>query len=160
MQIEIRQVDYEDPQQTADLCSLLNEYAIDPQGGGQAIADQALQALPDKLRQFPTSLSFILYVDDKPAALTNCFYGFSTFAARPLINIHDLVVRAGYRGKGLSQRLLQHIEQVAVENDCCKLTLEVLDKNAVAMNAYKKFGFAGYELDPTTGQAVFWQKKI
>jgi hypothetical protein len=28
------------------------------------------------------------------------------------------------------------------------------------MNAYKKFGFEGYELDPVDGKAMFWQKKF
>lgn len=52
------------------------------------------------------------------------------------------------------------VEEYAREIGCCKLTLEVQDKNEVAMNAYKKFGFEGYVLDPVDGKAMFWQKKF
>ena len=43
---------------------------------------------------------------------------------------------------------------------CCKLTLEVLDRNRVAMSAYISFGFVPYALDPAAGSAVFLQKLI
>ena len=40
------------------------------------------------------------------------------------------------------------------------LTLEVLEGNKVAQAAYRASGFAGYELDPEVGRAMFWQKKL
>ncbi|MFT5635935.1 MAG: hypothetical protein ACI89T_001390 [Cognaticolwellia sp.] len=40
------------------------------------------------------------------------------------------------------------------------MTLEVLEGNKVAKNAYQKVGFGSYVLDPEMGQAVFWQKKL
>jgi hypothetical protein len=33
-------------------------------------------------------------------------------------------------------------------------------RDAVAQTAYKASGFAGYELDPKMGKAMFWQKKL
>ena len=56
--------------------------------------------------------------------------------------------------------MLAAVETLAKEQGCCKLTLEVLSENKVAMQAYKKVGYAGYELDPEAGQAIFWQKKL
>ncbi len=158
--IEIKHVDYDNPEQTGDLCRLINGYATDPQGGGKAIDEKILATLPERLSQFPVAVSFLLYVDQQPAALANCFFGFSTFAAQRLLNIHDLAVEPSFRGMSLSQKLLDHIERYALENNCCKLTLEVLDKNTVAMNAYRKFGFEGYEFESDTGKALFWQKKL
>jgi hypothetical protein len=40
------------------------------------------------------------------------------------------------------------------------VTLEVLEGNQIAKNAYIKFGFAGYELDPKMGKALFWEKPL
>ena len=40
------------------------------------------------------------------------------------------------------------------------MTLEVLEGNEIAQHAYRSFGFAGYELDPRMGKAMFWQKKL
>jgi len=54
--------------------------------------------------------------------------------------------------------LLAAIAQHAKERGCCKLTLEVLSGNTVALKSYAHFGFAGYQLDPTAGLAVFLQK--
>ena len=91
---------------------------------------------------------------------SNCFEGFSTFAAKPLVNIHDLAVSQNFRGMGISQLLLNKVEEVAREKGCCKVTLEVLSGNQTAINSYQKFGFRQYELDPEKGQAQFWEKKL
>lgn len=158
--IEIKQIDYADSQQAADLVMLLNNYAQDPMGGATPLAPAVREILPVKLAEFPTAFSIIAYVDSKPAGLTNSFYGFSTFAARKLVNIHDVTVLPEYRGMGLSTKMLAHVESIAIENDCCKLTLEVLAGNQIAMNAYKKLGFKGIELDTPTGHYLFWEKKL
>jgi ribosomal protein S18 acetylase RimI-like enzyme len=55
---------------------------------------------------------------------------------------------------------LQSAEQIAIELGCCKLTLEVLEHNYIAQKAYRSFGFAGYELNPNMGKALFWEKKL
>ena len=65
-----------------------------------------------------------------------------------------------FRGQGITQYLFDYVEKIAIEKDCCKLTLEVLEGNIVAKRAYEKVGFGSYELDPKMGQAVFWQKKL
>ena len=158
--IIIKQIDYTSSQEAADLQLLLNSYAQDPMGGGEPINPQRLKALPERLADFPTAFSLIAYVDGQPAGLANCFWGFSTFAAKPLVNIHDFAVQSEFRGMGLSRKLMEAIETIAREKDCCKITLEVLSENHVAMAAYRRFGFGGYELTPETGQAVFWQKKL
>jgi hypothetical protein len=40
------------------------------------------------------------------------------------------------------------------------MTLEVLEGNRVAQAVYKSQGFAGFELDPKMGKAMFWQKLL
>ena len=97
-------------------------------------------------------------LDASPAGVATAFPGFSTFAARPLLSIHDLAVLSPFRRQGIGQALLAALEQIAMELGCCKLTLEVLSNNQVAQGAYRKSGFAPYELDAKTGIAQFWQK--
>jgi ribosomal protein S18 acetylase RimI-like enzyme len=48
--------------------------------------------------------------------------------------------------------MLALVEAIAVERGCCKLTLEVLEGNHPARALYRTLGFAGYALDPATGQ--------
>ena len=65
-----------------------------------------------------------------------------------------------YRRQGISQLLLNEVEKAAKEKGACKITLEVLEKNIAATNAYTKFGFVGYELDPRYGNAIFLEKTL
>lgn len=160
MSINIVVVDYTNAGQGKDLVELLDNYALDPMGGGEALEPQVKNNLVAELAKLPHAFSVMAYVNDKPAGLINCFFGFSTFACKPLVNIHDVVVSSEFRGLGLSQKMLEKVEQYAKSKGCCKLTLEVLQGNEVAKASYRKFGFAGYELDPEMGNAVFWQKKI
>lgn len=158
--INIVRVDYSNPQQGTDLVFLLDSYARDPMGGGEPLSQFAKNNLVIELSKRDFGLSLIAYVDDNPAGLLNAFEGFSTFACRPLFNVHDIIVLQQFRGSQLSQLLLQELEGIARTKGCCKITLEVLEGNSIAQRAYQKSGFSGYELDPQMGRAMFWQKKL
>ncbi|MFK4754122.1 MULTISPECIES: GNAT family N-acetyltransferase [Oceanospirillaceae] len=158
--IDIVAVDFLNPRHAADLVALLNAYATDPMGGGEPLPLACRASLVARLATLPYAHSWIAYVNDQPAGLLNAFEGFSTFKAQPLLNIHDLAVNADFRGLGLSQQLLAAAEHKARLLGCCKVTLEVLSNNHVAQQAYLKYGFAGYELDPEAGHALFWQKML
>jgi len=160
MDIEVIQADYSNEQHEKDIPILLDAYALDPMGGGQALKNEVKEKLVKELAKLSHAFSVIAYVDNEPAGLVNCFEAFSTFACKPLINIHDVVVLDEYRGNGISQKMLDKVAQIAKSKDCCKMTLEVLSNNKIAKSAYSKFGFAGYELDPNAGAALFWQKKL
>ncbi|WP_304303574.1 GNAT family N-acetyltransferase [Pseudacidovorax intermedius] len=156
-----RLVDYLDPQQADALVRLLDAYACDPAGGGQPLDAEAKRQLPAALAARPQAFSVLAYdAQDEPVGLINCFEGFSTFACRPLVNVHDVVVLAHARGQGVAQQMLAVVEEEARRRGACKLTLEVLSGNAPALNAYRRAGFDGYELDPAYGKAMFLQKKL
>ena len=160
MNIEIVEANYLSEQHEKEIPMLLDEYASDPMGGGQPLNENVKDNLVKKLSKLPHAFSVIAYADGLPAGLVNCFEAFSTFSCKPLINIHDLIVLNEYRGKGISQKMLGKVEEIAKSKDCCKVTLEVLSNNEVAKSAYSKFGFSGYELDPKVGVALFWQKQL
>ncbi|CAN5352699.1 GNAT family N-acetyltransferase [soil metagenome] len=160
MTIEIRRADYHDARDARAITLLLDEYARDPMGGGAAIDPAALDRLVHELAQRPTALSILALVDGTPAGLANAFEGFSTFRARPLLNIHDFMVSRPYRKLGIARSLLAELERVSRERGCCKLTLEVLTGNLPARALYASAGFGGYQLDPVQGNAEFWQKVL
>ncbi|MEE9310631.1 MAG: GNAT family N-acetyltransferase, partial [Cocleimonas sp.] len=128
------------------LVYLLNAYGQDPMGGGEELSDFTKANLAKEILKRSDVTVIIAFDGDTPAGLINCIEGFSTFMSKPLMNIHDLYVDADYRGKGVATMLLQAAEDLAVEKRCCKVTLEVLEGNEPAKNAYLKFGFDGYEL--------------
>jgi len=154
----VRRVDYRAAVDRSALVELLNAYAIDPMGGAEPLADEVRQRLCDDLAAHPLAASFIAWRGDEPLGLANTFLGYSTFKARPLLNVHDIAVRADWRGRGVGQALLAACEQHARQKRCCKLTLEVLSGNARALRSYQRFGFAPYVLDPREGQALLMQK--
>jgi len=160
MKIEIIQADYLKSTHARDIVYLLNLYANDPMGGGQPLNKSIQDNLVQELAKLPHAFSILAYVDGNPAGLINCFDAFSTFSCKPLINIHDVIVKNEYRGNGLSQKMLHKVENIAQKKGCCKITLEVLEANEIARSSYSRFGFSGYELDPKMGKALFWQKPI
>ena len=158
--ILVLQASYTNPVHAEAIGLVLNHYAEDPMGGGQSLAPDMLQQLPGELAKLPHAFSVLAFVGGEPAGLVNCFEGFSTFACRPLVNVHDVSVVSKFRGLGLSQKMLQKVEDIARQRGCCKITLEVLEGNGVAQASYKKFGFSGAQLDPEHGQMLFWNKYL
>lgn len=160
MTIEVVLVDYRDAAQAAALVELLDGYARDPAGGGTPLSAQVRAELPAALAARPQAFSVLAYDDGQAVGLINCVEGFSTFACRPLVNVHDVVVASSHRGQRLAQRMLERVEQEARARGACKLTLEVLSGNVSARKAYEREGFADYQLDPAFGSAMFMQKKL
>ena len=156
--IRIVEADYHNPAHAAALVQLLDAYACDPMGGGEHLSDFAKAHLPEALAARPQAFSLLAYEGDTPVGLANCIEGFSTFACKPLVNVHDLAVLNSHRGKGVAQKLLEAAEAMARGRGACKLTLEVLSGNHGAVRLYERVGFAGYALGELTGQAQFMQK--
>jgi ribosomal protein S18 acetylase RimI-like enzyme len=163
-QLCIVQADYANPAHADALVRMLDAYAQDPMGGGERLSEFARTHVVAALAARPFVFSILAFAGDtdddasKAVGLVNCIEGFSTFACRPLINIHDLAVLPGYRGQRIGERMLERVEAIACERGACKLTLEVLQGNQGARRLYQRVGFASYELDPTMGQAQFLQK--
>ena len=156
--LQVRRADYSAAADRAALLGLLDAYAQDRMGGGEALPADVRARLCDDLARHPLAVSFIAWLGDQPVGLANCFEGYSTFKARPLLNVHDMVVHPAHRARGIGQALLAACEAHARERGCCKLTLEVLSGNQRAMRSYAHFGFAPYVLDPREGQALLMQK--
>lgn len=156
----IRKVDYSNDVEARQLLEMLNVYALDEQGGGEELADYTKENLIKELRKTPIAVSFLAFKDDEPIGLANCFYAFSTFSAKSILNVHDLAVKDGHRGLGVGTKLLQAVEDEAKVNGSCKVTLEVLEQNTRARKVYESFGFEGYNLGDGENSALFWQKKI
>lgn len=159
--IRVVLADYANPLHATALVHVLDAYARDPMGGGTGLSDYARSHVVAELARLPQAFSVLAFAgadDAQPVGLVNCMQGFSTFACKPLVNVHDVAVLPGYRGQRIAQRMLALVEQQALQRGACKLTLEVLSGNTSAMKLYARVGFAQYALDPAAGQASFMQK--
>lgn len=158
--VQIVDVDWNNAKHGQDLVAMLGVYATDLMGGGQELQPSTKANLFASLGKLGSCHAILAYADEVPAGLLISFEGFSTFACKPLLNLHDIVVAGPFRGQGISKRLMNRAEEIARNLGCCKMTLEVLSGNKVAQSAYAAFGFEGYQLDAEQGFALFWQKKI
>ncbi len=159
-QFTVREADYFNRQDGQAILGLLDHYARDPMGGEQRLSDYVLANLITTLQQQTGAFSVLAFHDNVAVGLVNCFQTFSTFSCRPIVNIHDVIVRKSHRGQHVAEEMLLKVQEVAKDRGCCKLTLEVLEGNEIAKKVYQRFGFNAYVLDPKKGNALFWQKVI
>jgi GNAT superfamily N-acetyltransferase len=155
MPVRVVAVDLANSAHKAAIVELLDLYAGDPMGGGKPLTEEVKQALPQRLAAMPTFHAWLAFDGDLPVGVLNAFLGFSTFQARPLLNLHDVAVRPGHRGGGIGKKLLEAAEAGACKLGCCKLTLEVHADNAVARHVYEQFGFT-----PGQPTQAFWTKPL
>jgi ribosomal protein S18 acetylase RimI-like enzyme len=160
MTTQVIRADYHDPAHADAIIMLLDAYARDPMGGGAALPALVRESLVPQLAQQPHAFSLLAYGDGQAIGLANCFTGFSTFVAKPLVNIHDVVVLPTARGQGVAKALFREIEAIAAAMGACKVTLEVLSGNAPARALYTSLGYGDYALDAEAGTALFWQKRL
>jgi GNAT superfamily N-acetyltransferase len=158
--IEIVEADLDRPEHQQAIVELLDAYSRDPMGDGKPLTEEVRSALIPGLRQHPTTHIFLAYRNGEAVGIATCFRGFSTFSARPLLNIHDLALLPGQRGQGIGMRLLETVERKAREMGCCKLTLEVQENNHRAKHVYTSAGFAQAVYQDEAGPSLFMSKPL
>ncbi len=158
--IRYLQADLDRPDHQAAVLAMVDAYSRDPMGDGAPLSAAARERLIPGLRAHPTTLVFLAYDGDTPVGVAVCFLGFSTFAAKPLVNLHDVCIVSSHRCRGIGRGLLAAVEAKARALGCCKLTLEVLDQNHHALKTYTAAGFKRYSLQPGAGEAIFLTKPL
>jgi len=161
MSIDIIEANLEDDVLVGNVIDVLDTYAREPVGGSEPIAADVRERLLTDLRHVGNAL-ILAALDDggRVVGVAVCFRGYSTFKARPLLNIHDLAVSPDQRGRGIGHALLDAVEERARAEGCCKITLEVLDDNLGARRLYENVGFC--DGGPGSGDTttLFMQKPL
>ncbi|MEZ5997431.1 MAG: GNAT family N-acetyltransferase [Hyphomonas sp.] len=160
MPVTIVPADLAEPLHAAAVVDLLDAYARDPMGGGRPLSDHARRNLPHELDARDNAVVLLAFEDTLPVGVLVAFEGFSTFACKPLLNVHDISVHPDHRGKGIARALLDAAEAEARKRGSCKLTLEVLSGNKRARAVYEAAGYRAYALDPAKGSALFLEKPL
>jgi ribosomal protein S18 acetylase RimI-like enzyme len=156
----VRPAELDVPEDAEAVVSLLDAYAADPMGAGAPLADEVRRDLVPALSGVPTRLILLALLATEPVGIAVCFEGFSTFSARPLLNIHDLAVLPAHRGRGVGRALLAAVEEEARRRGCCKLTLEVREDNPVAARLYARLGFGPGRAEGTPVPHRFLERRL
>ncbi|MBM4383297.1 MAG: GNAT family N-acetyltransferase [Deltaproteobacteria bacterium] len=163
MKLEITAVDLTSSSDVAALLMLLDAYARDPMGGEKPLPDEVKARLvPDLRERIARGAAVVLIArrESAPVGVAVCFAGYSTFAARPLLNLHDLAVVPAARGAGVGQALLTAVDAQARARGCGKVTLEVREDNARARRLYEHTGFVDYSPGGERTRTLFLEKKL
>jgi GNAT superfamily N-acetyltransferase len=139
---------------------ILDSYARDPIGGGRPLSKRVRERLVPELRAQSHARILLALDGDRPIGVAVCFLGFSTFAARPLLNLHDLAVLPEQRGRGAGRALLEAVESRARNEGCCKVTLEVRQDNERARALYARVGFHDFAPGADAVNTRFLQKDV
>lgn len=83
--------------------------------------------------------SHIALDDDKAVGVI--LGGVKNYEGLKTLRCGTLAVHPDYRGKGVSQKLMELHRQVAVENNCTQMFLEVIVGNDRAINFYKRLSY-------------------
>lgn len=130
------------PRDVERYLALLDAYARDPMGAGGPLPAEVLERLPRDLAGHPGAHCLLAEHGTSAVGVATCFVGYSTFRARPLLNVHDIAVLPAWRGRAVAQRLLEAIGALGRRLGCCRITLEVRDDNLRARRLYERAGFA------------------
>jgi ribosomal protein S18 acetylase RimI-like enzyme len=163
VKLEITATNLGNPADTAAVVDVLDTYARDPMGGGKALTGEVCARLVPDLRARVLSGDAIVLVARRagqPLGVAICFTSYSTFSARPVLNIHDLAVVPEARGQGVGRALLSAVESAALSRRCGKVTLEVREHNARARRLYEHIGFADYSGGDGLGRTFFLEKNL
>lgn len=160
MTIEVREANLSDPADAQGLLDVLDSYAGGPMGGGVPLGAAVRDRLVPALLDTPSALVFLALADGRTIGVATCFFGFSTFHARPLLNVHDLAVLSEHQGHGVGALLLAAVEERALARGCCKVTLEVREDNERARRLYARRGFGDFELGGSRFPTLFLSKAL
>lgn len=155
-EIDVTLANFDDSDDAANIVKIVDSYAREPQGGGRPLPDVVCQQMVAGLKATPGAFVLLARRRDQAVGAAVCFCGFSTFAGRPLVNVHDLSVLQEYRGQGIGTRLLQAVEEYARSRGCCKVTLEVREINPLAERLYRRLGYG----DPSGYATRFLDKPL
>jgi len=143
------------PEHAVAFVSLLNSYLQDDMGRGRAVKGAREKKLLKELRAHPAKLILLAKMKNSYVGMAVCFLTYSTFQARPLLNVHDLIVLPAYRRQGIGRKLMAAVGKKARRLGCGKITLEVRYDNEKARRLYASLGYG--ECCPPMS---FWVKAL
>lgn len=125
----------EDVPHVLDLIHELATY----ENAAQEVELTAEQLQRDGFGEDPLYRLFVARLEGKVIGMALCYWRYSTWKGKSLF-LEDLVVAEQFRGRGIGQRLFDHLISECQREEVRQLNWQVLDWNEPAISFYKKFG--------------------
>jgi ribosomal protein S18 acetylase RimI-like enzyme len=153
--LSIEKVDFNKTGHVEAFIRLMDAYMQHPMGKGLPLAPELAAEIIAGLIDRVNYKGFLVMYGKMYIALANCFENYSTFNAKPFLNIHDFVVDENYRQMGIGRFFLDEICNAGKKNGYCKVNLEVRNDNPAAMHLYQQMGFGNCK-----PPMLFWEKLL
>lgn len=158
--VRVAPADLREPRERDAYLVMLDVYARDPMGGGAPLGEEVRKRIVPALLEHPTTRLWLAWEGDRPVGMLLGFVGFSSFRARPLLNVHDLAIVPERRGRRIGEQLLAAAEDYGRDQGFCKLTLEVQSRNARARALYQRVGFGHFAPGVEQNETLFLEKPL
>ncbi len=132
---------------TDDICRLLS-----------MLFDQELEFKPDIEAQLrgvtdilcnPDKGKFFVVEDSKRVVgAVSLLFLVSTALGGKVALLEDMVIEHDARGKGFGKKLLEHVIQYAIKNNCLRITVLTDKDNLIAQSLYERIGFKYSQMIP------------
>ncbi|MBJ7473086.1 MAG: GNAT family N-acetyltransferase [Solirubrobacteraceae bacterium] len=153
--VTILRADLVDQLHAAAIVDCLDAYARDPMGGAKPLSDEVKANVVAGLQGTPGAMVWLAQDGDAYVGVVVAFACYSTFAAKPRWNVHDVGVKPEARGKGVGRAMLETVLAEAEAEGCVAVSLEVRHDNAPARHLYASLGF-GDDFAPMD----FWVRRF
>ena len=157
--MRIIDADLNDAVHRAAVVEMVDGYSRMAIGAGKPLSGEVRARLADGLRD---AGAIVLLAEEggRFIGIAACLRSYSTFAGKPVVNVHDLAVMNDAQGRGVGGALLAAVEQRAAEMGCGKVTLEVRSDNSAARRLYGKRGYRGADLAADPAATLFCEKAL
>ena len=93
----------------------------------------------DLMRIFESDSMIVLLNDDRVIGYLS--YKIKEKKGNKLMDIDQLVIKEGIRGKGFGKMLIEEAKKIANDNDCVRIVFNCWTFNENALNVYDHLGF-------------------
>lgn len=149
--ISIRKSTIDDAEQ---ILTFIKELAIYEESENEVTA--TIGTIKDSIFGSESNIDSIMcFYDGNPIGFAVYFFNYSTWHAKKGLYLEDIYVKPESRRIGSGKKMMQYLAEVALENDCSRFELNVLNWNKSAINFYENLGakaqseWVRYRIDST-----------
>jgi GNAT superfamily N-acetyltransferase len=120
------------------LFALIHELAVFEKAPEEVINTEE-KMLEEGFGESPYFQAFVAEVDDQVVGMSLVYFRYSTWKGKT-VYLEDLIVNEPFRNRGIGKLLFERTLAFAREENCARMTWQVLDWNEPAILFYKNYG--------------------
>jgi GNAT superfamily N-acetyltransferase len=120
------------------LFALINELAVFEKAPEEVINTEE-KMMEEGFGESPYFQAFVAEVDGQVVGMSLVYFRYSTWKGKT-VYLEDLIVNEPFRNRGIGKLLFERTMVFAREENCARMTWQVLDWNEPAISFYKNYG--------------------